>query len=73
MSMGTNYIVQSDRFFKNAKTFDPSRWEKSDANEDLIDPYAYLPFGFGARMCIGRRTAEQEMYLTVAKVFIFKI
>ena len=69
MNMGTAYIIQSDRFFRNAREFDPSRWDREESGEDVVDPYAFLPFGFGARMCIGRRTAEQEIYLTTVKVF----
>ena len=64
MTIGTMYITLSDRFFKDASSFDPCRWDR-----DLIDPYASLPFGFGPRMCIGRRTAEQEVYIATLKVF----
>ena len=70
MTMGSMYITQSERFFKNPSKFDPSRW---DREEDMIDPYASLPFGFGPRMCIGRRTAEQEIYIATLKVILKKL
>ena len=67
--MGTMHVSKSERFFKNAKDFDPTRWLKSDAKSvDDSHPYAHLPFGFGARQCIGRRIAEQEIYTLMAKL-----
>lgn len=59
-----SFISKSEKYFKNAKSFDPDRW----MHENEINPYAVLSFGFGARMCIGRRIAEQEIYLTMIKL-----
>lgn len=63
MLFANSHVTSSERFFKNANTFDPSRWEAPSSH-----PYAALPFGHGVRMCIGRRVAEQEMYLTLIKL-----
>lgn len=60
-----SYITQSENYFKNASKFDPERWSR---DVDSIHPYSTLAFGFGSRMCIGRRVAEQEIYLTLIKV-----
>ena len=40
-------------------------------NEKQINPYSYLPFGFGSRACIGRRFANQEVHLILAKVLLY--
>ena len=68
VNFGTSFITQSERYFKSPHRFDPDRWEKDEDGSEPIDPYSILSFGFGARMCIGRRAAEQEMFLTIAKV-----
>jgi cytochrome P450 len=60
------YTTLSDRFFKEPLKFNPDRWET-----DEIHPYAALTFGFGTRMCIGRRIAEQEIFMTIIKVNLF--
>jgi cytochrome P450 len=37
-------------------------------------PFTYLPFGFGSRMCIGRRFAELEVEVLTARILkSFKI
>jgi len=51
--------------FPDPKSFVPERW-LNVRNEDM--GVANLVWGHGARMCIGRRLAEQEMYLGLARV-----
>ena len=60
----------SEKYYKNAHKFNPKRWLKGDQQYEHIDPFTHLPFGFGARMCIGRRLAEQKIYLILSKVYI---
>jgi cytochrome P450 len=53
--------------FSNPLKFDPWRFI---GKTDTIHPYVSLPFGHGARMCPGRRFAEQEILLCIAEVKI---
>ncbi|XP_072024768.1 25-hydroxyvitamin D-1 alpha hydroxylase, mitochondrial-like [Amphiura filiformis] len=51
--------------FEDPESFRPDRW--LDPNNKPY-PFASMPFGLGARMCLGRRVAEQEMYLATTEI-----
>lgn len=51
--------------FSSPDEFQPHRWLKKDHTHH---PYASVPFGVGKRSCIGRRIAELELYLALARV-----
>lgn len=59
-----------EKYCKNADTFQPERWLKTSqgGSGDVIHPFASLPYGYGARMCLGRRFADLEMQILLAKV-----
>lgn len=63
-------MAHLDEYFPNAKKFVPERWIKGDPEESHHHPYAVLPFGFGTRMCIGRRVAELEIQQLTIKVLV---
>jgi cytochrome P450 len=49
-------MSKSEKYFKNPNEFNPKRWIKTPSlsstnGPDQIDPFCFLPFGFGARMC----------------------
>ena len=48
--------------WENPDAFDPDRFAKSNK----IDPFAYLPFGAGPRVCIGSGFAIQEAMIILA-------
>lgn len=58
-----------EQYVDDPQTFKPSRWLKEGADQKL-HPFASLPYGYGARMCLGRRFADLEMQVLLAKVRI---
>ncbi|KAF8606724.1 cytochrome P450 [Ceratobasidium sp. AG-I] len=52
---------------ENAGKFDPDRM--LDGKFEALPPKAWLPFGSGARACIGRAFAWQEALIAVATIF----
>ncbi|KOB72476.1 Uncharacterized protein OBRU01_11806, partial [Operophtera brumata] len=64
---GTQVIFQhyvmgnSEENFTNASEFRPERWTQRPPGQKH-HAFASLPFGFGKRMCLGRRFAELEIH-----------
>ncbi|XP_022096144.1 cytochrome P450 10-like [Acanthaster planci] len=59
---------QMPQYFKEHHKFKPERWIRGHKEFEDIDPFLVLPFGTGSRMCLGRRLAEQEVYLLLARL-----
>jgi len=55
-----------EEYVTDCKKFKPERWMKQST--DSIHPFASLPYGHGPRMCLGRRFADLEMQVFLAKV-----
>jgi cytochrome P450 len=54
------------RFFPDPQAFRPDRW--LDGRAAGLPRYAYLPFGGGARVCVGNHFALMEMVLVLATI-----
>lgn len=62
----SQYTMGRDaKYFRNPTEFLPERWLNQD---ETISAHVCLPFGLGSRGCIGRRFAEAQMHLLLAKV-----
>ncbi|KAK6625927.1 hypothetical protein RUM43_006226 [Polyplax serrata] len=57
------YVTKADQFY-------PQRWMKNASTEIQykLHPFSSLPYGHGARMCLGRRFADLEMQVLLAKL-----
>ena len=66
----THVMGRDEKRFENAEAFRPERWlRKKDAiPTDTAEAFSSIPFGFGTRMCIGRRIAELELHLLLARI-----
>lgn len=53
---------RSESTYKNALQFNPDRFIGNEPN-----PYAWFPFGFGTRKCIGRKFSIQEAKLAIIR------
>lgn len=64
------FLCHDESVFKDAAQFKPERWLRDADNHAHGVPYAHasLPFGFGKRMCVGRRIAELEMHLLLTRI-----
>ncbi|XP_068083417.1 probable cytochrome P450 49a1 [Anabrus simplex] len=62
------YMSNSEEHFSQPDKFIPERWLKGDKLQEKANPFVFLPFGFGPRMCVGRRFAEMEIECLVARV-----
>ncbi len=59
-------VHHDPRFYPDPEAFRPERWTE-DFTKGL-HKFAYLPFGIGARRCIGSMFAESEAMLAVASI-----
>ena len=66
-------LLQDERYYgADAKQFVPERWlrDQITGKKKDLDAFTYLPFGFGVRMCIGRRMAELMMYTLISRILL---
>lgn len=73
MILAVPVIALQDQYFDKSQEYIPERWLKDTSNTECpvaktSHPFAYLPFGFGSRMCIGKRFAELEIEILINRI-----
>ncbi|KAL0111389.1 hypothetical protein PUN28_012939 [Cardiocondyla obscurior] len=61
-------ISNLEKYFPRSGEFLPERWLHEDG---VRHAFASLPFGYGRRMCLGRRFAELEIIIVISKILQF--
>ncbi|XP_014208635.1 probable cytochrome P450 49a1 [Copidosoma floridanum] len=67
-----HYVISNtERYFPRSSEFLPERWIGSGTLEAPAPRHAFasLPFGYGRRMCLGRRFADLEIIIVLSKIF----
>eukprot|EP00927_Polykrikos_kofoidii_P048566 TRINITY_DN4282_c0_g1_i1.p1 TRINITY_DN4282_c0_g1~~TRINITY_DN4282_c0_g1_i1.p1 ORF type:complete len:617 (+),score=91.38 TRINITY_DN4282_c0_g1_i1:69-1853(+) len=62
-------IHRDSRFYPDPMNFKPERWDPAGQEQQQRPECAFVPFGFGARKCIGYRFAIQEMQMAVVRIY----
>ncbi|XP_068179500.1 cytochrome P450 11C1 [Antennarius striatus] len=65
-------LGRSAEVFEDPNHFDPGRWcsSRKDGQKGDGTGFRSLAFGFGARQCVGRRIAENEMQLLLLHILL---
>ncbi|KAI8118151.1 Cytochrome P450 CYP12A2 [Lucilia cuprina] len=79
VSMCSLSLMRDAKHYARPNEFLPERWLRSNTEDESAtkcpnaslkptSPFLHLPFGFGARSCIGRRIVEMELELVTARL-----
>lgn len=63
--MNTTLASLQETNLADPESFKPERWLRSNKDAQKINPFLSLPFGYGRRMCIGKRIVNIEMEMLI--------
>ncbi|XP_055874753.1 cytochrome P450 3A29-like [Biomphalaria glabrata] len=64
------YNLQRDpEFWRNPNNFDPDRFIEGSPTYEHYNPFTYMPFGIGPRLCIGMLLGIMEVKLALIRIF----
>ena len=63
-------MSKSENYFKSPNEFNPKRWLKDKESSEHIDPFSFLPFGFGARMCNFAMNIIEKFNISFVHIFV---
>lgn len=71
--MGFLHMYKDESYFGSPNEFVPERWLRRIENAcpqslKQSHPFSYLPFGYGARFCVGKRIAEMEIEVFISRL-----
>lgn len=72
--MGLMDMHKDTEYFGSPEEFIPERWIRNQEEVcphtlKQTHPFSYLPFGYGARFCVGKRVAEMELEVFLSRLF----
>ncbi|XP_022223245.2 probable cytochrome P450 12d1 proximal, mitochondrial [Drosophila obscura] len=68
--VAANALMKDPAYYARPDEFMPERWlrDPQSGKKLQVSPFTFLPFGFGPRMCIGKRLVDLEVETSVAKL-----
>ncbi|KAK6170143.1 hypothetical protein SNE40_018609 [Patella caerulea] len=70
IGLNNRRLLLNPKYVTDPTVYRPERWlrDKKGERADPIPTVGLIPFSIGVRNCVGRRFAEQEIYLAIAKI-----
>lgn len=74
IAMPSQILMRDEKFYPRPNDFIPERWLRDvESSSECpmarnVNPFVFLPFGFGPRTCIGRRISDLELETALCRL-----